>query len=137
MKKTITRYVDKYLYVNYLKRANECLKSAQRELQEGALSSSAICAIHSCISAVDSICVYYLGKRGAGIRHEDAVELMMSIKEVGHEELSAVKAKVIRVLKIKNMAEYEERLVKKNEAEKLCENAAVILRFAASKLPSV
>lgn len=49
MKKTIARSTDKYLFVNFLKRAGECLKSAEKALKDSSFSSASICAIHGCI----------------------------------------------------------------------------------------
>lgn len=67
-----TRDVAKSLYVNYLKRAQECFDAANR---------------------------------------------------------------IIRILRIKNMAEYEERLVYKSEAEKTLQDSERFFDFIKKKLP--
>jgi hypothetical protein len=60
----ITR-VERYLYINYLKRAEECLHGARAALEEKKYDLSAIASVHCGISAADAICVFFLS---AGIR---------------------------------------------------------------------
>ncbi len=136
MKKTNSKSTDRHLYINFLKRSSECLKSADKALKDASYASASICAIHGCISAVDTLCVYYLSKRSTSSRHEDAAQLLMSVQSVKHEELSGLKTKVLKILKVKNMAEYEERLIREKEAIKLCEDAREVLGFVVSKLPA-
>lgn len=135
MEKLKTKHVDGYLYVNFLKRSSQCLSSAEKSLENGDYTASAICSIHSCIAAVDALCVNFLKLRHAGTNHDDAVKLLETIREIPREQIRALENKVLKVLKIKNMAEYEERLIKQKEAEKLCADAVDILKFAVSKLP--
>jgi len=66
-----TRDVQKSLYNNYLKRAEECLHAAKDSFTKQEWNASTICAIHSCIAACDAMCVYFLGKRHAGENHNE------------------------------------------------------------------
>ena len=61
-------------------------------------------------SACDALCAHAPGLRHAGERHPDAVTLLMSIRPTD-ERYKANAARLRRVVDIKNMAEYEERLV--------------------------
>lgn len=70
-----TRDVAKALYANYLKKAEECLHAAKNSFASQEWNAAAINSIHSCISACDAFCVYFLGKRYAGDSHDDAVKL--------------------------------------------------------------
>jgi HEPN domain-containing protein len=118
--------VDKHLYVNYLKRSRECLNSAGNSFETKEYDASAINSVHAAISAADALCVYYTGWRHSGEKHEDIKKLMLEIKEIGRDELDALAKRVIRVIKMKNMAEYEERSVKQKEAETLLNTAKAV-----------
>jgi len=129
-----TRDVTKALYTNFLKKAEECFHAAQNSFTIQEWNASTINAIHSCIAACDAICVYFLGKRHAGESHEDAVSLFETIAEKG-EEINTNANRILRILRIKNMAEYEERLVYKTESEKVLKDCERFLEFVKRKLP--
>jgi HEPN domain-containing protein len=126
--------VSRNLYSNYIIKADEFMAAAQRSFFEEEWNAAAAGAIHSAISAVDALCVYFLGIRHAGEKHDDAVNLFKTIK-IEKEELDKNARRISRVLSYKNMAEYEERLVYKSEAENALKDAERILSFVKSKLP--
>ncbi len=129
-----TRDVAKSLYTNYLKRAEECFHAAKNSFAIQEWNAATINAIHSCIAACDAICVYFLGKRHAGETHNDAVNLFKTIK-AGDEELNTNANRIIRILRIKNMAEYEERLVYRSEAEKVLKDCERFIEYVKKQLP--
>jgi len=128
-----TRDVSKSLYRNYLKKANECLHAANNSFSAQEWNSSTISAIHACISGCDAMCVYFLGKRNAGENHNDTVALFKTIKN--DESINTNANRILRVLRVKNMAEYEERLVYKSEAEKVLKDCERFLEFVIKSLP--
>ena len=132
--KPTTRDVRKSLYVNFLKRAEECFHAAQNSFSSEEWNSATISAIHSCIAACDAMCVYFLGKRHAGENHEEVVNLFRTIKN-GNEEIKANANRILRILGVKNMAEYEERLVYKPETEKILKDCERFLEFVKKQLP--
>jgi len=132
--KPTTRDVQKSLYVNFLKRAEECFHAAQNSFSSEEWNSATISAIHSCIAACDAMCVYFLGKRYAGENHEEVVNLFRTIKS-GNEEIKTNANRILRILGIKNMAEYEERLVYKPETEKILKDCERFLEFVKKQLP--
>lgn len=129
-----TRDVAKSLYTNYLKRAEECLHAAKNSFAIQEWNAATINTIHSSISACDAICVYFLGKRHAGESHNEAINLFKTIK-VGDEEINTNANRIIRILRIKNMAEYEERLVYRSEAEKALKDCERFLEYVKKELP--
>jgi uncharacterized protein (UPF0332 family) len=129
-----TRDVTKSLYTNYLKRSEECLHAAKNSFAIQEWNAATINAIHSCIAACDAICVYFLGKRHAGESHNDAVNLFKSIK-TSDAEINTNANRIIRILRIKNMAEYEERLVYKSEAEKVLKDCERLFEYVKKQLP--
>lgn len=132
--KFTTRDVHKSLYVNFLKRSEECLHAAQNSFSSEEWNASAINAIHSCIAACDAMCVYFLGKRHAGEDHEEAVNLFMTTK-VNGEIVKTNANRFLRILRMKNMAEYEERLIHQSEAEKILKDCERFVEFVMKELP--
>lgn len=128
-----TRDVSKSFYQNYLKKADECLHAAKNSFSSQEWNSATICAIHACISGCDAMCVYFLGKRNAGDNHNDTVILFKTVKN--DESINSNANRISRVLRIKNMAEYEERLVYRSEAEKVLKDCERFLEFVKKSLP--
>jgi len=127
-----TRDVHKAQYSNYIKRAEECLTAAKLAFDRSEWNASAINSIHAVIAMADAMCVYFLGRRHSGEDHNDAAGLFKSIKS---DEETAVNAnRIIRVLRMKNMAEYEERLVSRSEADKILKDTERFAEFVREKL---
>jgi HEPN domain-containing protein len=135
MEKVKVSKVERNLYTNYLVRAEECLSAARHSLSLNEWNASAINAIHSGIASLDALCVYYLGQRHAGGNHEDAIILFRSIKQLNREDIDGIANRVIKILKMKNMAEYEERLVHQAEAQNILKDAERLLEAVKNKLP--
>jgi uncharacterized protein (UPF0332 family) len=129
-----TRDVSKSLYVNFLKKADECFHAAKNSVANEEWNATTINAIHTCIAACDAICVYFLGKRHSGDNHNDAVNLFKKIKS-SDEEINTNANRFLRILRIKNMAEYEERLVYRSEAEKVLKDCERFFEFVKKTLP--
>jgi len=128
-----TKDLAKSFYANYLKKSEECLRAAKNSLANNEWNAAAINAIHSCISACDAMCVYFLGKRHAGEKHNDAIALFKTIKS--SQDLNTNASRIGRILRTKNMAEYEERLVFKSEAERILKDCERLLEYIKKELP--
>ncbi|MBI5196571.1 MAG: HEPN domain-containing protein [Nitrospirae bacterium] len=129
-----TRDVAKSLYTNYLKRAEECLHAAKISFDHSEWNAATINAIHSCIAGCDAMCVYFLGKRNAGENHNDAITLFKTIR-VDDEGINTNANRIVRILRIKNMAEYEERLVYRSEAEKVLKDCERFFEYVKKEMP--
>ena len=129
-----TRKVHKSLYVNYLKRAEECHLASLESFNNTDWNASTICAIHACISACDAMCIYFLGKRHAGENHNSAIGLFRTIR-TKDTNLSKNANRLSRIIGIKNMAEYEERLVYKSEAENIIKDMERFFSYVRKELP--
>jgi len=129
-----TRDVEKSLYTNYLKRAEECYHAAKSSFEAQEWNAATISAIHTVIAASDAMCIYFLGKRNASESHNEAAALFKSIK-ADDEEINANANRISRILSIKNMAEYEDRLVFRAEAEKALRDCERFLEYVKAKLP--
>ena len=131
--KSKTHDVAKASFINYLKKAEECLAAARHSFDNQEWNASAINAIHACIAASDALCVYFLGKRHSGEDHNGLVVLFKTIKN--DDETNTNANRISRILRMKNMAEYEERLVFKSEAEKILKDCERLWEFVKSRLP--
>jgi HEPN domain-containing protein len=131
-----TREVDKGFYNGYLIKAGEFIQSAENSFVQNKFNSAAVNAIHAAISSVDAWCVFTLSKRFAGEKHEDVVNLIKIIPSAGREDIDETCHNILTVLKMKNMAEYEERLVKMKEAERAIDQAKKIMEIVKKYLPS-
>ena len=131
--KFTTKDVSKASYVNYLKKGAECFHVAQTSLKSQEWNAAAINAIHCCIAACDAMCVYFLGKRHSGENHNEAAVLFRSIKN--SDEFDTNTNRILRILRMKNMAEYEERLVNRSEPQKILPDTERVFEFVKGKLP--
>jgi HEPN domain-containing protein len=129
-----TKEVPRNLYANYLKRSAECFAAAKASLSKGDWNAAAICAVHSCISACDALCIYFLGRRHSGANHSDAV-VLLEMTGIERPELTTNANRLRKVLSVKNMAEYEERLVRRVEVELMIKDTERFLSFIRSRLP--
>jgi len=129
-----TRDVEKSLYVNYLKRAEECCHAAKSSFIAHEWNAATISAIHAVIAASDAMCIYFLGKRNACESHNEAVLLFKTIKH-DDDGINTNANRMSKILSIKNMAEYEERLVLKTEAERVLKDCERFLEYVKIKLP--
>jgi len=128
-----TTEISRTAYVTFMQKAEQFLKTAAVCFKSGDYNASAANAVHACISASDALCARHLGKRASGEKHSDAVNLIKTIKSSDDFTNNAVRFG--RVLAIKSLAEYEERLVFKNDSETVLKNAEKFLEFVRKNLP--
>ena len=123
-----TRAVEKGLFRNYLQKAAENCRGAVKSLEEKAYNAAAVSAVHSAISAADAFCVFGLGERCASENHKDTAALIMDATEKKGEN-DKIRKLFESIIRIKNMAEYEERLVREKEADKAVREAVEMLEL--------
>ena len=127
-----TRPVGRAHFRDYLKRAEECLHALQMAYEHDEWNACVINAIHCMIAAADAFCVYRLGTRHAGERHDDAVALFAS-SDPSSEEVKANARRLSRVLGVKNNAEYGEKLMGRKDAEEAKRDAERFVAFVKSR----
>lgn len=130
-----TKSVLKGSYKVFLNKSEEFLDAARYSLSKGNVNAAAGCAAHSAISALDALTAFYLQRRHAGERHEDAVHLL---KEKGIVELEGrekAASQFRSVVGSKGLAEYEQREIFKREAEESVRVAGRFLSWAKRYLP--
>ncbi len=129
----MTRVVEKTKYKNYLKKTVENFEVANDALNKSKYNAAVNNAIHSAINAIDSLAVYYIGKRHDG-KHEDAIGI---IKEVlTDEEYAQISKQYSSLMGLKNEAEYQPDLMGEEGAEDAIKRASRILSKVREKLPN-
>ena len=92
------------------------------------------CAVHSGISMADALAVFYLGKRSAAQEHEEAVALLLQVG-IDRREVERASSHLTELLKVKNRAEYEERLLGQRNSEQAMKHLSRFKAWAQGKLP--
>jgi HEPN domain-containing protein len=131
-----TRSVLKDSYKVFLKKSGEFLDAAKYSLSKGNVNAATGCAAHAVISALDALTAFYLKRKHAGEKHEDAAHLL---KEKGIAELGGrakAASQFVSVVRNKGLAEYEQREVFRGEAEESVKAAERFLRWVKENLPS-
>ena len=103
-----TRNVDKHKYINYLKKADEFFEIMNDSFAKRKFNAVVLNAIHCAMSSADALAVFYKGVRHAGERHEDVVSLLNTL---GLADMQSKNRQLLDLLRIKNSAEYEEKLM--------------------------
>ena len=117
-----TRSVGKYLYKNYLKKAEEYFDAMNNQFDKQNFNACVLNAIHCAISSSDALTIFFKGVRHAGEKHEDVIKLLLDL-DLDREVLASKTRHLSNLLTIKNQVEYEEKLTTENGAEIAKKNA--------------
>jgi len=115
-----TRNVDKHKYTNYLKKADEFFDSMNDSFAKRNFNATVLNAIHCAMSSADALTVFYKGVWHAGERHEDVIALLNTL---GLPEMQNKNRQLLNLLRIKNSAEYEEKLMTESNSLDSIKNA--------------
>jgi uncharacterized protein (UPF0332 family) len=132
-KKPVTKRVEKSFYSNFMQRAEECFHAAQYSFDNKEWTAAVISVIHATIAACDAMCVYFLGYRSSGESHNESIMLFKTIRN--SKEISTNANRIAQIIRIKNIAEYEKRLIFKSEAERIMKDCRRFLEFTRKELP--
>jgi hypothetical protein len=91
-------------------------------------------AVHSGISMADAVAVFYLGKRSAPQEHEESVALLLQLG-IDRREVERAASHLTELLKVKNRAEYEERLLGQRDSEQAMKHLGRFKAWVGGKLP--
>ncbi len=124
--------VDKTKFRIYLQKAEEFFSAAKDEFGSSRYNSAASSAAHAAINALDAMTVYLSGYRHTGQRHEDAWKLLKYAE--GLPDKSAAESKFKSAVRVKPVAEYEERSAGKSEALRALKAAERLLSWVKDNL---
>lgn len=135
MTKTIkTAPVHKSDYSNYLKKAQEFHETMQDSLSKGKWNAVGLNAIHAGISAADALLVFFHGVRSTSPKHDDIIKLVTSL--ISHKDIERRVSHLRNLIYMKNIVEYEVRLIDRDEALALSKHTSRFLEWVRSLLPS-
>jgi len=127
----LVRAVEKKLYKNYLKKAEEMLDVAEYAANKSKNNAAVTAAIHCAINAIDSLAVFYFGKRHSG-KHEDALDVIKGA--LGEIEFRELVKQFSGLIELKNEAEYQPDLMERQQANDAIKRASRILSKVQEKL---
>ncbi len=125
--------IPKSDYINYLKKAEEFLSTMNDSLIKAKWNSAGLNAIHSAISASDSLLVCLHGIRSISPKHDDVIRLLSSL--IKHENIEQNINHLRNIIAMKNIVEYDRRLINQTEATALSKRAERFLNWVKSLLP--
>lgn len=82
----------------------------------------------------DALIVFYEGRRSAAQDHEESVTLLLRLA-IGRKELERASRHLTQLLRLKNVAEYEDRLLAQDDAEAASKHLERFRGWARTKLP--
>lgn len=127
----MVKAVDKNLYKNYLKKAEEMLDVAEYASNKSKNNAAVTAAVHCAINAIDSLAVFYFGKRHSG-KHEDALDAIKgAVSEIEFKEIAK---QFNGLIELKNEAEYQPDLMERQQAKDAVKRASRILSRVKEKL---
>lgn len=106
------------------------MDAAERRAWNAAVAN----AVHSGISMADALAVFYLGMRSAVQEHEESVALLSQLG-IGGREVERASSHLTELLRVKNRAEYEERMMGERDSEQATKHLGRFRTWARSKLP--
>ena len=130
--KSKTSAVHSSLAENYFKKAQEYRDSMNQALADRRPNAAALNGIHCAISAADSLCVHFHGKRSSSKDHSDAVRLLAEL--FADEEARSQANRLGVILTKKNQVEYEERMFSQAEAASLAKQVERLFPWVASRM---
>jgi hypothetical protein len=130
--RTKTSAVHSPLAENYFRKAGEYRDSMNQALADGRLNAAALNGIHCAISAADSLCVRFHGKRSSSKDHSDAVRLLAEL--FADEEARHQANRLGIILTKKNQVEYEERMFSPVEAANLAKQVERLFAWVATRM---
>ena len=115
----------------YLRKADEFGAAMVQAAAAKNWNAVGLNAIHAVISATDALTSFHLGKRSRSQDHEDVIVLL---RELPLEDVSAKASQALEVLRLKNRVEYEARLFEEDEANVVQLRAERFLAWAHAGL---
>ena len=120
-------------YKKFIKKADEFCEIMQQSLKNEKWNATGLNAIHTGISANDALLTFHFGLRSISPKHDDAVKLLISMMNRDDTEIKAKHLR--RLISVKNLVEYDGRLLSRREAESLAKHAERFLVWVRSLLP--
>ena len=120
-------------YKKFLKKAEEFFEMMEQSLMKEKWNAAGLNAIHTGISANDALLTFHFGLRSVSPKHDDAVKLLISMMK--RDDIETKAKHLRRLISVKNLVEYDGRLLSRKEAESIAKHAERFLDWVKSLLP--
>lgn len=131
-KKLKTASVEKARYRIYFKKAEEFYATMLSAQGAGNWNAAGLNAVHCAISSVDSLLVFYTGKRSADESHKSVIDLL---KLINLSEVHSKSETLRKILERKHLVAYEDRDFNQNDAIELMKLTERFFDWVRSILP--
>ncbi len=118
-------------YQTYLRKAREFARMMERATEAGDLNAAASAASHCVISAADAMLARHKRVRSRARDHGAVIRLIETIEIEG---IRGRADQVEKVLALKQVAEYDDREVRRGEAEDAVKRARRFLEWVETKV---
>jgi len=122
---------DKLAAKDYLKKAEDNYNQMLTALEASNFNAAGTLALQCAISSADAICVYEKGIRSISDDHLDVCDLVGSVALPDAKEKANLLKRVIRK---KNMVQYERRNIYQAEANEITKAASRFYQWVASNI---
>lgn len=107
VKQVPTKNVQKSEYKDYQAKGKQFFDVMLVCLQDEEWDAVLLNGVHACISFNDAVTTLYLGKRSSSKAHQDCANLLL--QALSSPEAKKNAARLIEILNLKNLVEYEPR----------------------------
>lgn len=118
---------------NYLEKAGQSSVAMHLSFEEGLWNAAGENAVRSAIHACDALTVAVGGARSSSKNHEDAAKLLVEI--VKGKDVKDMANRFLAIIRMKNPVDYDARLLRKRDAQKVLNDAKVFLAWVESRMP--
>ena len=125
------KHEDKAVAKDYLKKAEDNYNQMLTALEVSNFNAAGTLALQCAISSADAICVYEKGARSISDDHLDVCDLVGSIALSDAKEKANLLKRVIRK---KNMVQYERRNVYQSEANEMTKAVSRFFQWVTSHI---
>ena len=133
-KKIPFQKIENSRFAVYLKKAKDFYQSMLRAYSDNNWHSVGLEAVHCAISATDALLVYRAGIRCTSQRHLDIVDVL--VDQIKTEKSQKNIRTLIKILEMKNLVEYEDRLFTQKEASEILKRTERYFDWVKNQLPS-
>jgi len=128
------REEDRLSAKSYLEKARQSSAAMHLAFEEGlwnaAGENGVRCAIHAC----DALTVAIGGVRSSSKNHEDAARLLAEV--VKGKDVKEMSNRLLGIIRMKNPVDYDPRLLRKKDAQKVVRDVGILLAWVESRMPS-
>lgn len=118
----------------FLLKAEEFLATAEGEASRERWNAAGLSAVHAGISSADAVLAAQCGLRS---REPDHSAVLALLRERVGDFVAPQERQLQGLLRAKNMVEYEDRLITREEAVQMVESARRLVRWAAGLVSKV